>query len=61
MSKKELRDCKEINFTIPEEKNGSDLEDFSTAGVPPTPARENRQEMNRFFPRELQKLFSYSP
>jgi hypothetical protein len=48
-----LRGCKEINFTVPEEKNGSDLEDFSAAGVPVTPARKNRREMNRFFPREL--------
>jgi len=48
-----VRDRIEITFTVIEEKCGSDLEDFSAEVFLFIPLRKNRQEMNRFFPREL--------
>jgi hypothetical protein len=48
-----VRGCKKITFTVPEEKNGSDLEDFFAGGILRIPLRKNRREMDRFFPREL--------
>jgi hypothetical protein len=56
-----VRDRKTINCAFIEEKNGSDLEDFLEAGIASIPVRENPQEMNRFFPREMHSLLSYDP
>jgi hypothetical protein len=48
-----LRDRKIITFTILEEENGSDREDFSEGSISRIPLRKNLLEMDRFFPREL--------
>ena len=55
---KKLRDCKEINFTVPEEKNGSDLEDFSAAGVPSHPCKGKSSRDESIFPSRTVKVIS---
>src|SRR3990172_5449030 len=50
-----LRDRSEKNFTVIEEKNGSNLEDFFAADISVHLFKEKKhnREMNRFSPREL--------
>ena len=38
-----VRRCKEINFTVMQEENGSDFDDLLAAGIASIPAREDRQ------------------
>ena len=55
-----LRDLKELNFTVCEEKNGSHLGDFCEAGYF-TPLNKNRQEINRFSLRKCKSYFLTIP
>jgi hypothetical protein len=56
----ELRGCEEINFTVIEEKNGSDFEDFSERRIS-HPPEEKSSEDESIFPSRTVKVISLRP